>query len=142
MLSTLDPGSPAGDKQERQIRIEVQIPVAQRAAVKDKRLIEQRAIAVRRGTQLVEVIGQHLRMEDVDLNDLRDLLAIALVMRHGMMGIAKSQFRIGTAAHLVADLERADARHVGLPSEHQQIRHQLIVIREDWRDADRDSRLR
>src|ERR1700674_4479966 len=97
MASALDPGSGAGDKQERKIRIEVLIAVAQRAAVKDKRVIEERTVAVRRGAQLVQIIGQHLCMKDVDLNDLRDLLGIALVMRHGMMGVAKSHLGIGAA---------------------------------------------
>ena len=64
-----------------------------------------------------------------------DLLRIALVMRHGMMGVAESDLRIGAAAHLVADLEGADARHVGLPGQHHEIGHQLVVIREHRRDA-------
>ena len=75
-------------------------------------------------------------MEGVDLRRLLDLLRIALVMRAGVVGIAESQLRIGAAAHLVAHLERDDARHVGLPGENHEIGHQLEVFREDLRSAD------
>ena len=75
-------------------------------------------------------------MEPVDLGRLLLLLGIALVMRAGVMGIAKSQLGIGAAAHLVAHLERDDARHVGLPGQNHEIGHQLEVVREDFRGAD------
>ena len=54
-------------------------------------------------------------MQAVDLRGLDLLLAIALVMGTGVMGIAKSQLGIGAAAHFMAHLEGDDARHVGLP---------------------------
>ena len=63
-------------------------------------------------------------------------------MRVGVMGIAKSHFRIGAAAHLVAHHERDHARHVGLPGENHEIRHQLEVFREDFRRADGGFHLR
>src|SRR5262249_54312846 len=135
VTSALDPVDAAGDQQERQVGIEVQIGVAQRSAVHDHRVIEQRTVAVRRGAQLVEVISQHLRMEDVDLDGLLDLLRVALVMRAGMMGIAKSDLRIGAAAHLMAHHERDDARHVGLPGQNHEIGHQLEVLGEHFRRA-------
>ena len=69
-------------------------------------------------------------VEDVDLDDLADLLGIALMVRDRVMRIAEADFGIGAAAHLMADLEGADARHVGLPGEHLQIRHQPVVVGE------------
>ena len=53
-----------------------------------------------------------------------------------MMRVAESHLGIGATAHLVADLERAHARHVGLPGKNHQISHQLVVFREDLRDTD------
>ena len=78
-------------------------------------------------------------MQAVDLRGLDLLLAIALVMSTGMMGIAKSQLGIGAAAHFMAHLERDDARHVGLPRQHHEVGHQLVVIGEDFRSACRGS---
>src|SRR5258708_36467932 len=45
-----------------------------------------------------------------------------------MVGVAKSDFGVGARARLVTDLERADARHVGLPGENHEIGHQFIVL--------------
>src|SRR5258708_12634078 len=70
MPSALDPGNAASDKQEWQIRIEVQISVAQRAAVKDERGIEQRTVAVRGGTPLLQIIGPPLPLEHAHLHTL------------------------------------------------------------------------
>ncbi len=64
------------------------------------------------------------------------------MVRAGMMGIAESDFRIGAAAHLVTHHERDDARHVGLPGEHQEVGHQLEVFREHFRRAGRAFDLR
>ncbi len=75
-------------------------------------------------------------MEDVDLRRLLLLLGITLVMRTWVMGIAESQLGIRAAAHLMAHLERNDARHVRLPGQNHEIGHQLAVIREDLGDAD------
>src|SRR5580704_16623241 len=93
MPSALDAADAVGEEQQRQIREEVQVAVADRTAVENERVIKERAVAIRRIAQLVDIIGQHLGMEDVDLNDLRDLLRIALVMGDGMMGVAKSELR-------------------------------------------------
>jgi len=98
-------------------------------------VIEQRAVAVRGVAQPAEVIRQHPRVQAVDLRGLLLLLFVALVMRAGVMGIAKSQLGIGAPAHFMAHLEGDDARHVGLPRQHHEIGHQLEVVGEDFRDA-------
>jgi len=118
-MPPLIPFTPAGDQHQREVGIEMQVGVGEASPVQDHRVIEQRAIAIWRVIELAQVVGQHLHVQSVDLCRLFLLLAVALVMRAGVMRVAKSEFRIGAAAHLMTHLERNDAGHVGLPRQHQ-----------------------
>jgi len=77
MRAALDAADTAGDEQKRQVGIEMQVRIAQTGPVQDHRVIEQRAVAVLRVAQLAEVVGQHPRVQPVDLRGLLLLLGIA-----------------------------------------------------------------
>ena len=56
------------------------IAVAEPAAVNDHRMIEQRAVSIRRGFELLDEIREKLRMKDIDLNDFLDPIGIIAMM--------------------------------------------------------------
>ena len=78
----------------------MQVAVAHAAAVEDQRVIEQRAVAVRRGLQLLEEVGEQLRVIGVDPGLLRDQLRVVAVMRHGvvLLGHADASRRCASSA--------------------------------------------
>ena len=51
----------------------VQVAVAHVAAVQDDRMIQQRAVAILRGRQLLDELGEHLRVVVLDLHQALDL---------------------------------------------------------------------
>ena len=63
----------AARQQDRQAARRVQVAVGHARAVDDHHVVEQRAVAVRRVAQLVEVVGEQRRVMDVDLRQVRQL---------------------------------------------------------------------
>ena len=120
------PGASRDDN--RQVQVIVHIRVAHAAAEHDDRVIEQRAVAVGRGLQLLEVIGEQRHVIGVDLRQLLQLLRIVAVMRRRVVRLGHADLRIGARADFARHLERDDARHVGLQREHLQVEHQLDVL--------------
>ena len=58
---------------QRQIDVRMQVRVAQPGAIQEQRMIEQRAVAIRRRAQLLEEPGKQLRLIDVQLRVLGQL---------------------------------------------------------------------
>lgn len=85
MMSTLYPGHPAGHQQNWQVLEEVQIAIAQRAAIKDHGVIQKASIAVGRRLQPLQIIGQHAHVEEIYLDDLIDLLDIPQMVSQRMV---------------------------------------------------------
>src|SRR6266508_1797592 len=85
--SALDLPGAAARHDQWQCRVRMDIAVAQAAAVEDEGMIEQRAVAVGNGAQLVEEFSKQLRVVSVDLRDLLQPLGVVLVMRGRVMGI-------------------------------------------------------
>ena len=85
-------------------------------------------VAVARGLQLFEEVGQALDVIAVDLGPVLVFLGNSSVMRCGMVGGCDAGFRIDPHAHVVCVHQRRDARDVGLERQRLQIPHQLDVF--------------
>ena len=71
------------------------------------------------------------------LTSVRDLLRVVAVMRHRVMRLGDADLRVRPLADLARHHEREHARDVGLVRERQQVEHQLDVLVERLRHADR-----
>ena len=133
---------PAGgpDGQDRQVVVRVLVAVAHAAAVEEQRVIEQGAVAVRRGFQPIEEAREQPQVVGVDLGLLGHLLGDAVVVRHRVMPVRDADLRIGERAELAGHHERRDARHVPLIGERHELEHQLDVLFPVLRHADRHRR--
>ena len=118
------PGAAAGD-QDRQIRVKVLIPVADAAAVQNHGVVEQRAIPVRSGLQLLQEVREELYVKRVDLGEERQLLGVVSMVRQAMVRIGDAELGIGPRADLARQHESRDPRRIRLESEHLQVEHQL-----------------
>ena len=70
----------ATGNQHRRFSGRMLIRIAHPGAVEDRHVIEQRAVAIRRGTQFLQILGEERREMDLDLEEVRDLLRVPLVM--------------------------------------------------------------
>jgi len=68
MSSPLDAARSTTRQQDGQAVVQMLIAVAQTAAVEDQRMIQQRAIAVRRGSQLLQEVRETLGVICIDAN--------------------------------------------------------------------------
>ena len=96
-------------------------------AVHHRHVIEERAIAVGRRLQALEVVREHLHVVRVDLRHLLDLLHLAGVVRNRVMRVGHADLRVSHAAVLAPDHERNHAREIALIRQHLQVEHQLHV---------------
>ena len=118
----------------------VDVGVAHAAAVEVERVIEQRAVAVRRGFQLCEELGEQRDVELVDLRHLGDFLRIVAVVGKRVMRIGDADFRVGAVAGFAGELEGDDAGDVALQGQHLQVEHQPGVVGVGGGHADGRSR--
>ena len=72
-------GRATGD-QDRQVRMVMDVGIADAAAVEIERMVEQGAVPFRRGLQFPEELGEQRHMELIDLRHARDLFRIVAVM--------------------------------------------------------------
>ena len=120
----------AAREDDRQRAEVVLVAVAQRAAVEDQRVIEQRAVAVRRRLQLLEEVGELRHVVGVQLRELIHVAAVVRVMRQVVERIADARLREDGVAELAREHQRRDARDLRLEREHLQVEHQLQVLLE------------
>src|SRR5256885_14599382 len=88
-------GTPTGEENGEIVRV-MEVAVPHPAAVQDQHVVEQRAVAVRRRLQLLEVVRELLRVVRVDLRLLRQELGIVAMVRDGMVrlgGIGRAACR-------------------------------------------------
>jgi hypothetical protein len=78
-------------------------------AVCEGQPIEQIAVAVASGFELLHVRRELRDVVRVDLDQLRQLLGIVLMMRQRMMGLVDVDGRIGPVAQLASHHERDHA---------------------------------
>ncbi len=103
-------------------------------------MIEQRAVAVLDRVQLAQEVGEQPDVVRLNLDQLLDLLRAVLVMRRRVMALVHVDHRIRLVALLARHHVREHARDVRLIGERHQVVHQLDVLFEVERDADRRRR--
>ncbi len=104
------------------------IAVGHTAAVDDQHVIEQAAVAVGRGLQLLDELGELLDVERVQPRIGGEHLRLVAVVRHFVVTRGDADFRIGPAAGLAAHHEREDPREIRLIGDHHQVEHQRRVL--------------
>src|SRR5262249_15066709 len=135
MTPALDASRAAADEHQRQVVARVPLAVRNAGAVQNRRVIEQRAVAVRRRTQLRQILREQLRVVAVDLRHLRDELGDVVVMRQRVVRLGHADLRIRPRALLLADHERDHPRQVRLERQELQVEHDREVIFEHGRCA-------
>ena len=115
----------------------MRVAVAHVAAVQDQRMIQQRAVAVLGGVQLLQELGEQREVIILDLHQLLDLVRAVLVVRRGVMAVGNAHLRIGPVADLARHHEGEHAADVGLIRERQKIVHDPDVLFVGERNARR-----
>src|SRR5688572_3368951 len=128
--TALQAGGGAARDQDRQILVIMKAGVTHAAAVQIERMIEERAVTVRRVLHALEEVREQRHMECIDLRDRQELLGIVAVMTGGMVRIRDADLDVAPIALLARELERDDARDVGLERQNLQIEHQLRMVGE------------
>ncbi len=76
-------------------------------------------------------------MVRVDLRVLLDVVRIELVVGHGVVPFGHPDGRVRPPAQLTGELHTADAGHIGLERQHQEVEEQFGVLVVLVRDAAR-----
>src|SRR5215475_2425620 len=88
----------------------VLVAVAERAAIENKRMIQQSSVAVRSLLQLVEEIGESVHVVFIQDRELIYVLTIVRVMGRVVETIANAALRIDGSAGLVRVQQRRETR--------------------------------
>ena len=83
----------AARQQDRQVIVVMAVAVADACAVDDHGVVEQGAVGFVDAVQLLQEIGDLLRVEFVDLRDLIELVGVTAVVRHIVMAFRHANFR-------------------------------------------------
>ena len=132
----------AARNQNRQVAVVMHIGIPHAAPIKVERMIQQRAVALRRGLQLPKKLGEQRHVELIDLGHPRNLFRIVAVMRQRMMRIRNASLRIGPVAGFARKLEGNHARDIALQRQHLEIEHQSSVVRVGGGNTDRPIQIR
>ena len=119
---------PAAREQDGQVLGRVPVAVAEAAAVEQRHVVEQRAVAVGRRLEPVQEVREQRRVVGVDAGQLVQLVGVVLVVRRGVVRLGHPDLGIGAAAVLAADHEADDAGQVRLVRQHLQVEHQPRVL--------------
>ena len=140
MQAALQRAAGAAGHEERHPLVVVQVGVAHRRSVDQQRVVQQRAVAVRRVLQLLEQVRHQADVIGVERREVEDLLLLAAVVRRVVERALEAALRIAAVRRVAPQLEREDARDVGRERQHLQVEHQLDVLAERVRHADRRRR--
>ena len=112
------PASQAGRRatrdQNREVHVVVQTRVTHPAPVQVDRIVEQRALTIRSGPQLLDKLREQRNVERVDLGNFLDLYGVIAMVTRRMVRIWNADFRIRAVAELARELEADDPRDIGL----------------------------
>src|SRR4029077_2136724 len=142
MAAALESARASADEQRRKRTVGMAIAVADRSAVKNHHMIEQRSVAVWRIPELLQVIGEEFQVVLLNLGAFRHFCRIVLVMCHRVMRLWNADLRVGPRTLLTAVHERADTRDVRLISQKLQVVEQMRVVVEALRNAGRPRHVR
>ena len=99
-------GRRAASDDDRQVRMVVNVRIADPAPVKNERMVEQRAVAFGRGFQFLQEPGEERNVERIDLRHPLDLGRVIAVMRQRVMRIGNADLGVSAIARLARELER------------------------------------
>src|SRR5580658_11278690 len=92
-------------------------------------MIEQRAIAVRGFSEVLDEVGEHLDVILVDLRERFDDLGVFAVMRHAMEARGGClACRVSPAGEVAGKEQRTHAGNVGLESQGEEIELQFNMF--------------
>ena len=112
------------------------------AAPHDQRVVEQRAVAIRRLRQLLDEVREALHVVEVDLRPVLAPLRVLAVVRARVVRRPHAGLGIRAQADVAGDHQRRHARDVALERERLQIEVQLDVLVERLGHAERHLHLR
>ena len=114
----------------------VAVAVGDAGAVDDHGIVEQGAVALRNGFQLLHPGRELPHMIVIDLRDFLDHGRIVAVMRQRVMPIGKTDFAVSAVAAFAHRQERGHARKIRLEGDGHHVGHQLEVLAEFRGDAE------
>ena len=133
----LDPERAAAGDNRGEVRVVVDVGVADAGAVEEHRVIEERAFAVGRGFQALQIVGEERDVEGVDFRHAGDFFGVIAVVGQRVMRIGDAGLGgVGAVAGLAGELEGDDARDVALEGEDLEVEHELRVIGVGGGDAE------
>ena len=91
-------------------------------------MIEQRPVAVRRGSQLLYEVAEQREMVRIDLAVLGDRVGDVPVVRDDVMRLGHADLRVADAARFDTFHERGHTSDVGSPRERDQVVHHAHVL--------------
>src|SRR5947207_993363 len=121
MPAALDRSGAIPSDNQRNIARVVRVTLTHSRSIEQRRMIEQRTVAVCSGPHFVQQIRKLCDVIGVDLFDFCDLLGFAGVMSDGVMRIRNTDLRIGHAAELTAEHQSNWTREIALVSQYLQI---------------------
>ena len=116
------------DQHVRDFFMAMQIPVSHVARPEEKRIVQQCAVTVAGGLQLIEEVRQTLNMVAIDLRPIFHALRRSAVMRGCVIGSRDTAFRITPHADIVRIHQRRYTRDVRLKRKRLKIPHQIDVL--------------
>src|SRR6266566_2778017 len=129
MAATFELPGRSTNQEVRNVVMKVLIGIAHVRAVKDERMVEQRAVAVRSALHLVDEIRKALHVVLVELGVLRDTFRILGMMRATVEtqggNVAR---RICTAGEVAGIQDRRNPCDVALEGQYLQVKVQLHVF--------------
>ena len=127
----------AAECHEWQVQGAVRVAVTHAGAVEQERVIEDRAVTVRRRPQLLHEFGEQLHVMQIDQRMLGDLRGFVAMVRDGVMRVGHAEVGVGPHAEFARHHEGEDARDVGLAGHGEKVEQQSDVLHERRRYADR-----
>src|SRR5438034_7750368 len=96
-------------------------------------MIQQASISIGRLFELLQKVGEQLRVQTIDLRDLLNPIRIIAVMRKRMMRVGDADLWIDAHASLAAEHQGCNTSQVGLKCDNLEVVHQLRIIwKGDW----------
>ena len=113
----------------------MQVAVAHAAAVEQRDLIQQRAVAVRGRRQPFQVVRQQSGLKHLYPGEFLELLGVVLMVRQRVVRVGHPELGERAVAQLLADHEGDDPRHVRFERQNLQVDHDLRVVLETFWNA-------
>ena len=106
----------------------VPVAVANRSAIHNHAVVQQRSFGFLYGFQPVEEIGELLHVEVIDFRDFFLLRGVVLMVRKGVVPIGHADERIRPVVAIVRRDEGGDTRRVALERQRHQVIHQPQML--------------